>query len=108
MFDKVFHRPDGPAHWAKAKLVRYADDFGVLARFQSWRLSQFIEWLPETRMGLELNREKTRVVNLNPVGENLDFLGFTGELDAGKSARPVLRGGRGQLLPYSTVGLFAS
>ena len=25
-FDKVFHRPDGPAQWAGAKLVRYADD----------------------------------------------------------------------------------
>jgi RNA-directed DNA polymerase len=25
-FDKVFQRPTGPAHWAKAKLVRYADD----------------------------------------------------------------------------------
>ena len=31
VFDKVFHRPDGPAKWAKAKLVRYADDFVVLA-----------------------------------------------------------------------------
>ena len=29
--DKVFHRANGPAHWAKAKLVRYADDFVVLA-----------------------------------------------------------------------------
>ena len=25
-FDKVFHRATGPARWAKAKLVRYADD----------------------------------------------------------------------------------
>ena len=33
-FDKVFHRPDGPAQWAEAKLVRYADDFVVLARYQ--------------------------------------------------------------------------
>ena len=36
-FDKVFHRPDGPAQWAKAKLVRYADDFVVLARYQGAR-----------------------------------------------------------------------
>ena len=34
-FDKVFHAPGGPAQWAKAKLVRYADDFVVLARHQS-------------------------------------------------------------------------
>jgi RNA-directed DNA polymerase len=25
-FDKKFHRSDGPAHWAKARLTRYADD----------------------------------------------------------------------------------
>ena len=25
-FDKLFHRTDGPGKWAKAKLVRYADD----------------------------------------------------------------------------------
>jgi len=31
-FDKLFHRADGPAQWAGAKLVRYADDFVVLAR----------------------------------------------------------------------------
>ena len=33
-FDKVFHRPDGPAQWAKAKLVRYADDFVIFTRSQ--------------------------------------------------------------------------
>ena len=33
-FDKLFHRADGPAQWAGAKLVRYADDFVVLARYQ--------------------------------------------------------------------------
>ena len=37
-FDKVFHRMEGPAEWAKAKLVRYADDFVVLARYQGARL----------------------------------------------------------------------
>jgi RNA-directed DNA polymerase len=31
-FDKLFPRADGPAYWARAKLVRYADDFVVLAR----------------------------------------------------------------------------
>ena len=34
-FDKAVSSADGPAHWAKAKLVRYADDFVVLARYQS-------------------------------------------------------------------------
>jgi RNA-directed DNA polymerase len=31
-FDKVFHRANGPARWAAAKLVRYADDFAPRAR----------------------------------------------------------------------------
>ncbi len=76
-FDKVFHAPRGPAHWAKAKLVRYADDFVVLARHQGQSLRTFIETKLETWMGLEINREKTRVVNLREEGASLDFLGFT-------------------------------
>lgn len=31
-FDKAVHGPAAPANWAKARLVRYADDFVVLAR----------------------------------------------------------------------------
>ena len=80
-FDKVFHKPDGPANWANARLVRYADDFVVLARHQSDRLSGWIEAKLETWMGLEINREKTQVVNLREVGESLDFLGFTFRFD---------------------------
>lgn len=82
VFDKVFHRPDGPARWADAKLVRYADDFVVLAKFQGTRLKQFIEGLLEGRMGLELNREKTRVVDLKEAGASLDFLGYTFRYDS--------------------------
>jgi RNA-directed DNA polymerase len=80
-FDKVFHKPDGPANWANACLVRYADDFVVLARHQSSRLSDWIESKLETWMGLEINREKTQVVNLREVGKALDFLGFTFRFD---------------------------
>jgi RNA-directed DNA polymerase len=42
-FDHVFHQPGGPAHWAKAKMVRYADDFVVLARFVEGRITGWIE-----------------------------------------------------------------
>jgi len=63
-FDKVFHLPTGPAHWAPAKLVRYADDFVVLARHQGRKLKEFLEDKLETWMGLEINRDKTRVVHL--------------------------------------------
>lgn len=76
-FEKAFHRPDGPAHWAKAKLVRYADDFVILARYQSRRLIDWIEGQLEGRFRLTINREKTRVVKLNQPGTSLDFLGFT-------------------------------
>lgn len=80
-FDKVFHAATGPAHWAGAKLVRYADDFVVLARYQSPALNTFIETKLETWMGLEINREKTRVVDLRRRGASLDFLGFTYRYD---------------------------
>jgi len=76
-FDVVFHRREGPAHWAGAKLVRYADDFVVLARYVSPKLEEWIEEKIETWMGLEINREKTRVVNLKKEGASLDFLGYT-------------------------------
>ncbi len=76
-FDKLFHRADGPAHWAGAKLVRYADDFVVLARYQGTRLTGWTETKLEDWLKLEINREKTRVVNLNEEGASLDFLGFT-------------------------------
>jgi RNA-directed DNA polymerase len=80
-FDRVFHLPTGPAHWAKAKLVRYADDFVVLARHQSGKLKEFIENKLETWMGLEINRDKTRVVHLREEGSTLDFLGYTFRYD---------------------------
>ena len=77
-FEVLFYRSDGPAHWAKAELVRYADDFVVLARYQGERLRSWIETTLEGRFGLTINREKTRVVRLGEIaGESLDFLGFT-------------------------------
>ena len=75
-FDEVFHMRSGPRYWANARLVRYADDFVVLARCQGERLRQFVEGTIEGWMGLTINREKTRVVSLSK-GESLDFLGFT-------------------------------
>lgn len=76
-FDKAFHGKDGPAQWAGAKLIRYADDFVVLARYQRGRLRKFIEEKLEGWLGLTLNREKTRVVELSNAGESLDYLGYT-------------------------------
>jgi RNA-directed DNA polymerase len=75
-FDKRFHAADGPAQWAKARLVRYADDFVVMARYQGPQLVGAVEKLLESWLGLTINRDKTRVVNLNEVGTHLDFLGY--------------------------------
>jgi RNA-directed DNA polymerase len=80
-FDKVFHRADGPARWANAKLVRYADDFVVLARFIDGRITGWIESKIEDWLGLEINRDKTRVLDLCKAGERLDFLGYTFRCD---------------------------
>jgi RNA-directed DNA polymerase len=76
-FDKQFHAADGPAHFAKARLVRYADDFVICAYYQGQRLVDWVEQLLEGRFRLQLNRAKTRVVNLRQPGASLDFLGFT-------------------------------
>jgi RNA-directed DNA polymerase len=76
-FDKVFHFSSGPANWAKARLVRYADDFVVMARYQGKELVGFIETKLEGWLELSINREKTRIVNLKEEGASLDFLGYT-------------------------------
>ena len=80
-FEKVFYSIEGPGVWAKAQIVRYADDFVVLARYSGSRMCDFIESKIETWLGLELNRDKTKVVDLRQPGAGLDFLGFTFRYD---------------------------
>jgi len=75
-FEVMFYGSNGPAHWANASLIRYADDFVVLAKYQGNRLRDWIESTLEGRFDLTINRQKTRVVYLAR-GEGLDFLGFT-------------------------------
>lgn len=75
-FDRSFFSKDGPATWAKARLVRYADDFVVMARFIDSRITGFIEEKIEHRLGLTLNRDKTRVLRMKDKGAVLDFLGY--------------------------------
>lgn len=86
-FDRAFHLRDGPAQWAKAKLVRYADDFVVLARHISPRLQNFIESKLEGWLDLQINREKTRVLDLRQAGQSLDFLGYTFRYDRDRLGR---------------------
>lgn len=75
-FDLAFHGKNGPGTWAKARLVRYADDFVVMARFIDQRIIRWIEETIEGRLGLAINREKTRVLNIEDEGELLEFLGY--------------------------------
>lgn len=77
MFDKLFHRQGGPAIFANAKIVRYADDFVILAKYQGSRIKEWVEETLEGRFKLKVNRDKTRIVDLNNEGVSLDFLGFT-------------------------------
>jgi RNA-directed DNA polymerase len=87
-FDHLFQRADGPAQWAKAKLVRYADDFVVMARYISPKLRDWIEGKLEGWLGLQINREKTRTVDLRAPGQSLDFLGYTFRWNRDLQGRP--------------------
>jgi RNA-directed DNA polymerase len=86
-FDHLFQRGDGPAQWAKATLVRYADDFVVLARYISPQLRGWIEGKLEGWLGLQINGEKTRVLNLRQPGQSLDFLGYSFRYDRDRLGR---------------------
>jgi RNA-directed DNA polymerase len=80
-FDRAFHGRNGPATWANARLVRYADDFVVMARYVDHRITGWIERTIEGRLGLSINREKTQTVDVNRPGERLDFLGYSFRYD---------------------------
>ncbi|MDP9322331.1 MAG: group II intron reverse transcriptase/maturase [Acidobacteriota bacterium] len=86
-FDRAFHAVDGPAQFANARLVRYADDFVVLARWMGPRLVPWLERTLEQDLRLTVNRTKTRVVGLHAAGTSLDFLGFTLRYDRDRLGR---------------------
>ena len=86
-FDRAFHGPDGPAQFAHARLVRYADDFVVLARYLGPRLVRWLERTLEQNLGLTVNRNKTQVVRMHAPGGGLTFLGFTLRYDRDRLGR---------------------
>lgn len=75
-FDRIFHGTEGPGTWAKATLVRYADDFVIMAKYMTGRIVNWVEDKLEKRFGLTVNREKTTIVNLKEPKTKLKFLGF--------------------------------
>ena len=86
-FDVRFHR-DGPGKWAQARLIRYADDFVIMARFIGSRITDWVEYTMEDWLELTINRKKTRVIKLSPDREdNLDFLGYTFRYEWGHTDR---------------------
>ena len=89
-FDKEFHSERGPYCWANARLVRYADDFVIMARYVGERIRSFTESLLEGRFDLKINRDKTRVVKIKPdePGDSLDFLGYSFRYDRDRHGRP--------------------
>jgi RNA-directed DNA polymerase len=80
-FDRAFHSVNGPSSWAKARLVRYADDFVVMAKYIGPRITGWIESVLQDRLGLEINQDKTSVVNVADDGAILDFLGYSFRYD---------------------------
>lgn len=86
--DRAFHEdPQGPYRTAKARLVRYADDFVILSHYWSKSIRCWVEEKLEGDLGLEINRDKTRIVALNQRGKQLDFLGFTLRYDRDRKGR---------------------
>ena len=87
-FDGRFHRDAGPGTWAHARLVRYADDFVILARTITLRVERWVEAMVEAWLGLTINRRTTRVVRLAPrLGESISFLGYTFQYERDQHGR---------------------
>ena len=57
-------------------IVRYADDFVILARKLQGRFVQEIERELEGRFGLVVNRDKTKVLDMRADKSALGFLGY--------------------------------
>ena len=68
-------------HSKSCHLASGLPDFVVLARQQGDALVEFVETKMEDWLGLKLNREKTRIVNLKEEGASLDFRGYTFRFD---------------------------
>lgn len=80
-FERAFYGPQGPAAWAQARMVRYADDFVIMAKRLTPPLVEWVETQLEGRFRLTINRSKTRTVDLKQRSASVDFLGYTFRFD---------------------------
>lgn len=86
--DREFHEdPAGPLRIANARLVRYADDFVVMARYIGPRITRWLEKKLQRDLGLQINQEKTDIVRMNQFGNNMHFLGFSMRYDRDRFGR---------------------
>lgn len=74
LLDRIIAKPDSVFAKEGIRMIRYADDFVLLGGLISEKVISKLESIL-TRMGLRLNREKSRCLDLWK--ESMDFLGFT-------------------------------
>lgn len=77
-FDKNFHLDQtSPLYQMGASLIRYADDFVVMVGHMTQDTIDWIEQKLEEKLELKINREKTKVVKVQPGKDELCFLGYS-------------------------------
>lgn len=76
-FDKVFYSSKGPGEWAKAALIRYCDDFVIMAKFIGPQIKEWVQKVVEGKFDLKINPVKTKIVSLKDAKSSVNFLGFT-------------------------------
>lgn len=76
-FDKIFYSSKGPGEWAKAILIRYADDFVIMAKYIGPKIKEWTHKVIEGKFDLKINPVKTKIVKLKDNKASVDFLGFT-------------------------------
>ena len=81
--DRSWNEERGPRRRYNARLVRYADDLVILARYIGEPVrDKLLECV--SRLDLKLNEEKTRIVDGKGWGEKFSFLGYGFSYNAGR------------------------
>jgi hypothetical protein len=70
-FDRAFHEDeDGSYRSANVRLIRYADDFVIMARYIGPVMQLWVVQRLEADLGLRVNREKTGIVRKSDVRQH--------------------------------------
>ncbi len=86
LVDKAVNRKDGHFYKYGVRIVRYADDFILMARNIPQGCIDYLQTILK-RMELEVNQEKTHLINAEK--EPFDFLGFTFRYDRDLCGRDI-------------------